>query len=448
MARFGLYRRCIAIPGYEALILRNTWDELDKHHLRLMEKEEVVLRAHGIDAEFFRTAREFRFEFPDGTKSIIEGGHLDDEKDLDRFLSRERDAIVCDEGVKFNPKHLLELSTRARSTKPAVEAWARNYVYRDLPANQPVPGGGAIFWVLTNPGGPAATVLQQFFIDHEPDWSQYDPKLREVYDPDQWGYIPGNLEDNPYLPESYEADLAVLQPWRYKQLRHNDWDVVAGQFFTDFDPQLHVQDLSDPGPEVEWFRSLDWGYVNPGDVLWWACLPDGIYYIRYEWKYSHMQIPDVADAIKEKTSDWEVGSVRYTVADPATKAKYGDSGESISETFARPPCHLPFTMGNNDRVNGWQRVRELMRKREDGQPSLIIHPSCRYLIRSISSAVSDKNNPEDVDTHIDDHALDTLRYGAMSRPAPTKKKAQSTSKSFNVQKDRIKEFRRKMSVRR
>ena len=29
----------------------------------------------------------------------------------------------------------------------------------------------------------------------------------------------------------------------------------------------------------------------------------------------------------------------------------------------------------------------------------------------------DKNNPEDVDTHAEDHAYDALRYGCMSRPS-------------------------------
>jgi hypothetical protein len=37
----------------------------------------------------------------------------------------------------------------------------------------------------------------------------------------------------------------------------------------------------------------------------------------------------------------------------------------------------------------------------------------------------DKNNPEDVDTHAEDHAYDALRYGCMSRPIhPVSKKFQ------------------------
>jgi hypothetical protein len=372
---------------------------------------------------------------------------MEDPKDIDKYLSRERDAIVADEGVKFQPQPLMELSTRARSTKPAVEAFARAYSYNHLPASADIPGGGAVFWVLSNPGGPAATVLRELFIDHEPAWENYSEEFKEAYDPREWGYIPGNLEDNPYLPASYERDLAVLQSWRYKQLRHNDWDIVAGQFFTDFKPRIHVRDLGDPENNVEWFRSLDWGYVKPGDVLWWACMPDGVYYIRYEWKFSGMLITEVAKEIREKTKDWGIPRVRYTVADPSTKAKYGDTGESIQETFGRPPHSVPLTLGDNNRINGWQRIREMMKVRPDGMATIVIHPDCRYLIRSLSSAVSDKSNPEDVDTRIDDHALDTMRYGAMSRPAPTRVKTLTGSNTFNAQRKRLTEHRRRLTVR-
>jgi hypothetical protein len=246
MARFGLYRRALQIPGYEALILRKTWGELEKHHLRLMESEKDRLRALGVPCTFSKTDREFKIHHPSGT-SVIEGGHMEDPDDVQKYLSRERDAIVADEGSTFRPMDLLELSTRARSTKPGVEALGRA-VYT-LPAGTPVPRGGAVFWVLSNPGGPASAMLRDFFIDHAPDTDDF-PQLTELddegiplYRPQEWGYIPGNLEDNPYLPESYERDLALLPPWRYKQLRYNDWSVIAGQFFVEFDSRLHVKAL-------------------------------------------------------------------------------------------------------------------------------------------------------------------------------------------------------------
>jgi hypothetical protein len=140
---------------------------------------------------------------------------------------------------------LLELSTRARSTKPLVAALARR-IY-GLPEGVEPPRGGAVFWVLSNPGGPASAMLREFFIDHQPDYDDFpqlaelDDEGRALYRPEEWGYIPGNLEDNPYLPSSYERDLALLPPWRYKQLRYNDWNVIAGQFFVEFDARTHVR---------------------------------------------------------------------------------------------------------------------------------------------------------------------------------------------------------------
>lgn len=206
--------------------------------------------------------------------------------------------------------------------------------------------------------------------------------------------------------------------------------------------------------ELEWFRSLDWGYINPGCCLWWACLPDRRYYIRHELKFSHWTIARVKQEIHDITLDNGIHHIRYTVADPAVKAKFGDTGESIQETFQRatkwkngPPINMPLQLGDNNRKNGWQRVREMLELREDGYPTIIIHPDCRYLIRSLAQATSAKNDPEDVDTNSDDHALDSLRYGAMSRPAPTRVSSTSSSKTFKAKQQLIVQYRRQMSRR-
>ena len=39
-----------------------------------------------------------------------------------------------------------------------------------------------------------------------------------------------------------------------------------------------------------------------------------------------------------------------------------------------------------------------------------------FWVRISKTITTDKNNPEDVDTHAEDHAYDALRYGCMSRP--------------------------------
>jgi hypothetical protein len=257
-------------------------------------------------------------------------------------------------------------------------------------------------------------------------------------------YIPGALEDNPYLPEGYERDLAVLTPWRFQQLRHNDWNIVAGLFFTEFAASTHVQDLGDPADSVAWFRSMDWGYVAPGVCHWWACLPDRRYYVRYEFKFSHATIPQVCSEIINRTKDAGISRVRYTAADPAMWQQLGTTGEAMNETFAK--CRVPITKAHNDRVNGWQRCHEILALRSDGKPTTVIHPSCVYLIRTLASAISAKQNPEDIDID-DDHPLDSFRYGAMSRPAPTAVKHRTSNRTFKAAQQRIAEFRRHMSLR-
>ena len=53
---------------------------------------------------------------------------------------------------------------------------------------------------------------------------------------------------------------------------------------------------------------------------------------------------------------------------------------------------------------------------EAGRPRLQIFSSCPNLIKELQSIPADKNDPEDVDTHAQDHAYDALRYAVMSRP--------------------------------
>lgn len=439
-----MYRRALRIPHYEGLLLRRTWDELKKHHFRLMEREAVEFRKYGFNVEFSPTNREMYFH---DTGAVIEGGHMEQASDVDKYLGRERDDIAVDEGVTFDPHALLQLSTRARSTKQGV---------LDM--------GGARFRVYTNPGGAAASMLRDFFIDHTPNWEDYSEELKDEYRADNWAYIPGSLEDNPYLPPSYQSDLAVLQPWRFKQLRYNDWDVLAGTFFPEFMASApYVQDLGDPGSDCEWFHSLDWGYIKPGCVLWWACMPDGILYIRYALKFSHITVDKLVEKVKE--IDVELGIrphisahsriLRYSVADKALKgtntSQSSDgmlTGETYQETFAN--CGMPIVLSNSDRVQGWGRVRDFIKMREDGRPTIVIHPDAgdtRYLIRTFAAAISDKHNPEDVDTTMDDHALDALRYGAMTRPAPTKRSNVTNQNTFNAVRARMLREQRLRNVR-
>ncbi len=172
--------------------------------------------------------------------------------------------------------------------------------------------------------------------------------------------------------------------------------------------------------EIDHFCSMDWGYNAPGVVLWWACLLDGHYHIRREYKFQGKSVDTVADEIKKITRDLGIKVLRYCVADPAMWQKTGaGKGESIAETLIRRG--IPMRKGDNDRFNGWQRCHELLQVAPDGEPWLTIDPSCKYGIRTVPAQMRSKSDPEDVDTSGDDHWCDAWRYGAMSRPVPSQK---------------------------
>jgi len=52
----------------------------------------------------------------------------------------------------------------------------------------------------------------------------------------------------------------------------------------------------------------------------------------------------------------------------------------------------------------------------DDKPLLYIMDNCKNLIRTLPIMQYDKTKPEDLDTKLEDHALDTMRYLCMSRP--------------------------------
>jgi hypothetical protein len=166
--------------------------------------------------------------------------------------------------------------------------------------------------------------------------------------------------------------------------------------------------------DTSWFCSMDWGFNAPGVILWWAHVGDHHWHIVRELKFQHETADTVAQRWKAVMKELGIKRVSYVAADPSMWAKTGHGrGESIAETLQRHG--LPMLKGDNDRKNGWQRCHEVLRLAPDGQPWLTVDATCTYGLRSLPAQVSDKKDPDDVNTGGDDHWVDAWRYGAMSR---------------------------------
>lgn len=232
--RWWLYHRSLQVPGHEALLLRENWDQLKANHTIRMAVEVPML-----GGRWFETDRMAVFG-KGSEQSIIYCGHMAETDALIRYLGIEYGAIAPDEASRYPLDHegipvLAELSTRAR----------KEYTDR---AGQHVSG---VFLPTTNPGGPSAWWLKDLFIDHTPDLEKF-PALRPEFDdageqisgyrPEQWVYHAASLRDNPYMRADYaQTQLAVLSGIRYKQLAEGDWNAFDGQFFREWDESIHVR---------------------------------------------------------------------------------------------------------------------------------------------------------------------------------------------------------------
>jgi hypothetical protein len=77
----------------------------------------------------------------------------------------------------------------------------------------------------------------------------------------------------------------------------------------------------------------------------------------------------------------------------------------------------PSDRSKGSRVAGKNELHRRLQVDEfTGEPRLVFFNTCTNIIAELPSLPLDRNNPEDIDTHSNDHGYDALRYGCMSRP--------------------------------
>lgn len=379
--RWMHYTFALRYPGLRTLILRRTFPELETTH---------ILRAEGevkwLGAEYGKTNRMIRWS----NGSLTKFGHSADPEEVTNYLSSEWDLISFDELVTFEREQAMLIASRARSTRD--DGWR------------------ALVVSGTNPGGPEAAWVKEWYIDQSVDRAEFPD-----YRPEAYKFVPIGLSDNPYLGTDYEQTLRELPPVLRKAYLEGSWDAWAGQFFPEWDKRRHVVEW--PGFDPRGCRvwcGIDWGYVSHGVCLWAAVGFDGQLYVFDEYTFRHTVVSEVAEEIRRRSAAWGVKPVY--VADTQMWGGADQSGESMAETMQR--LGVPLVQADKDRVNGWARVRHWLKDAPNGRPWLQVHPRCTGLTRTFPQLASNKHRPEDVDSDGPDHWGDALRYLIAARPAP------------------------------
>lgn len=223
-------------------------------------------------------------------------------------------------------------------------------------------------------------------------------------------FVPALPHENPYLPDVFFADRKRdYTADQYRRLIEGAWDVFEGQYFTEWERRVHV--CQPFAISKDWPRMLgvDYGYGAPWAVLWGAKSPDGRVYIYRELYEAGVRADDQPGRILDLS---EGETFRLRVGDPSMWQSRREVGlDSIAATYAK--AGLTLAQADNNRMAGWQRVREYLAHDEGKVPLLQIFSTCSNLIRTLPIQVHDERKVEDLDTEWEDHAVDALRYMLM-----------------------------------
>jgi len=369
-------------PVHRALILRRSMPELRE----LIDKSRELYPKAFPGCKFREVEK--LWNFPSGAK--IEFGFLERDADVYRYQGQAYSWIGFDEITHLPTEFGWNyLASRLRTTDPEIVPYLR---------------------CTANPGGVGAHWVKKRYVDpNEPN------KAFEGSDGLTRKFIPARLDDNPYLAEDgrYEQMLKALPAVQRKQLLEGNWDITEGAAFAEFDPDFHVIPPFQIPVGWERVKGIDYGYASESACVWGAIDPSDRTLIIYRELYQkNLTGVDLAQLITQMEIE-DPFSVAG-VLDTAAWNRTGTTGPTVGETLVRAGHKL--RRADKNRIQGKIQIHEYLKVQQSGRPRIQLFNTCPNLIRELQSIPLDRSNPEDVDTHAQDHAYDALRYLIMSRP--------------------------------
>lgn len=387
---------CLRYAGIKVLLLRRTYKDLERNHVRVLEP---LLK--GV-ARYSR--QEKCFYFPNG--SILELGYCASEADVLQYQGQEYDVIAIDEATQFTEFQYETLTACMRG--------ANNFPKR--------------MYLTCNPGGVGHEWVKRLFVSR---------KYKDTECPDDYEFISATIFDNEVLLNSdpgYVNMLNNLSEGLRQAWRDGNWDMLAGQYFGEFDRRVHVVEPFSIPANWKRYRAIDYG-LDCLACLWIAIDERGDYYVYREYAESDKVISAGA---KDLLSLSEDESIIYTVAPDDLWARSQESAKSKADLFREGGLHL--LKGNRNREAGWLAIKELLAVK-NGESRLKIFSNCTGLIECLPALQRDIKKPTDCMTEPHDitHLPDALRYFCLQYVQPAKE--EDTRSQFDKDLDRYRQKR-------
>ncbi len=390
---------CLSYPGIRCLIVRRTFAEVKGNHLIHLLKE------YGKIVTYSESEKTITFQ----NGSVIILGYCASERDVLRYQGQEYDIVAIDEATQLSEYQFSIFKASLRGVN-------------DFPKR---------VYLTCNPGGIGHAWVKRLFIDRD---------FRENEDPTEYCFIPALVYDNEILIKSnpsYVEQLKALPQRLREAWLYGRWDVFEGQFFSEFNEELHVVDASVIPKNTRRFIAFDYGF----DMLALLLLSidgSGNIYVERELCIPNLTLGEAGEAISRFVSG---ARVEYAVASPDLWNRRQDSGKSgfeiMQSVFGMPPM-LP---ADDRRVPGWRVLKEYLSQR-DGKPRLFISADCSELIHCMQSLLCDKVRAEDASSepHSITHAPEALRYAVMSRFESVGNERNELPFTFSKRKNRLQSY--------
>lgn len=377
---------CMRQPGLKCLLLRRVGKAIRESF------EDLRLRVlKNTPHKYNKSSGVVSLE--NGSKVVL--GHFQTERDVDLYLGMEYGTIGVEEATTLSSSKYKMIGTCNRTS---IEGW-RPRVYSNA-----------------NPGGIGHAWYKAKFVIPWQKGEQIGTR-----------FIPTTYRDNAFLNPEYVDRLNALVGWQKRAWRDGDWEIAAGQFFTNFNPKVHIikaKPIEDYWPEV-WLAG-DYGWTHPTAILLLVKDLQGNVYVVDEYSAAK-RLPVAHDAmIRQMLAHWGVGQARLKQFALGRDAwAKNEKGRCAADSYEE----LGWDLDQADmaRLSGAVEILRLLGDVEaEIEPSLFIYENCTGVIETLPRMEHDPNRPEDVlKVNVDaegiggDDFYDCLRYGVMAVSEPT-----------------------------
>lgn len=354
-------------------------------------------------------------EFTFSSGFVYRFGHCKDKGDWSIYHGLELTWLGLDEAAQFIESQYDHLCARVRTDDPVLAEMMRvRLMSNPMAGNEGMEG-------LSSDGDP--NWLRRLFVAPCPEGEKILVREIEMEDGEivRWTrtYLPARLRDNPNprFVRDYTALLKTMKPHIRKAYLDGDWYVTVGSFYAEaWSSECIVKPF--PIPD-DWpvFRSLDWGFKQPGCVHWWAMDPDENVICIKEWTFQGMSASAVALRILEIEEDLglkEPRAKRSSLTGPAdTQLWERREGGGTSKVQDMAAVGVYWEQADKkSRKRNAERVYERLADRRGGIPGLSFFGDglCEDAVRTLPQIQTDQTDKDCPADGGPDHWHDSTCY--------------------------------------